>query len=116
MLPISKTLTFSTLVITAISLTFAAPIMVNQKAFAANLRGSGLGSPSTCSGISQYSGCYDCYPYYGSDGGFHHFHYGFGTHHFHGRFGLHRFGGSSSLVHRCTERHRNTGNEMTDYL
>jgi hypothetical protein len=94
------TLTFGTLVIAAITLTFAtAPMIGNQKAFAANLCGSGLGSPSTCSGIPQYSGsyfgCYDCYPYYGGYGGyhFHHFHGGFGFHHFHGGFGFHHVGG-----------------------
>ncbi len=60
MLPTSKmTLTFRTYVIAAITLMFvSAPTIANQKAFAANLCGSALGSPSTCSGIPQYSGGY----------------------------------------------------------
>ena len=47
------TLTFSALVIATLSLIFAVgPIVGNQKAFAANLCGSGLG----CGGASDY-GC-----------------------------------------------------------
>jgi hypothetical protein len=99
MLHTSKmTLTISTFVIAAITLMFvSAPTIANQKAFAAKLCGSGLGSPSTCSGIPQYFGgyygCYDCYPYYGDYGGyhFHHFYGGFAFHHFHA--GGHHFGG-----------------------
>jgi len=55
MLPISKiSLTFSTLVIAAITFTFAAaPIIGNQKAFAANLCGSGFCEPN--GGISYPS-------------------------------------------------------------
>ena len=86
-----KTITFSVSVIAALSLFLAAgPIVVNQKAFAANLCGSGLG----CGGASDY-GCYGCgggisYPsplsnFFGGEA----FHF----HHFHGGFGFHHFGG-----------------------
>jgi hypothetical protein len=102
MLGTKITLTLSTLAIAAITLMFATAPIGNQKAFAANLCGSGLGSPSACSGIPQtggYYSCYDCYPYYGGYGGyhFHHFHGGFGFHHFHAGFGFHHFGGFRHL-------------------
>lgn len=82
------TLTFSTLVIAALSLVFAVgPIVGNQKALGANLCGSGLASPDTCTGV-PYPG--DPYPsplsnFFGGEvfghGSFHHFHGGFGFHH-----------------------------------
>jgi hypothetical protein len=82
-----RTITLSISVIAALSLFLAAsPIVTNQKAFAANLCGSGLG----CGGASDY-GCDGCggisYPsplsnFFGGE-----------TFHFHGGFGFHHFGG-----------------------
>jgi hypothetical protein len=93
MLPLSATakrvLTFSTLVIASLSLVLVFPIVANQKALAANLCGSGLASPDTCSGV-PYPG--DPYPSPLSnffDGEV----FGHGFHHFHGNFGFHHFGG-----------------------
>jgi hypothetical protein len=93
-----RTITFSVSVIAALSLFLAAgPILANQKVFAANLCGSGLG----CGGGSNY-GCDGCggisYPsplsnflggFFGGEAfHFHHFHGGFGFHHFDG---IHHF-------------------------
>ena len=81
-----RLITFSVSVIAALS---AGPIVANQKVFAANLCGSGLG----CGGGSNY-GCDGCggisYPsplsnFFGGEA----FHF----HHFHGGFGFHHFGG-----------------------
>ena len=82
-----RTITFSISVIAALSLFLAAgSIVVNQKAFAANLCGSGFG----CGGASDY-GCDGCggisYPsplsnFFGGE-----------AFHFHGGFGFHHFGG-----------------------
>ena len=77
-----RTITFSVSVIAALSLFLAAgPIVVNQKVFAANLCGSGLG----CGGVFNY-GCDGCggisYPsplsnfFGGKAFHFHHFHGG----------------------------------------
>ena len=81
--------TFSTLIIAVLSLVYTiGPIVVNQKALAANLCGSGLG----CGGATNYD-CDGCggisYPsplsnFFGGEAlPFHHFHGGFGFHHFH---------------------------------